>query len=83
MSKVPSSKLFELIKGLRGTEKRYFRIYASRHVIGKQNKYMHLFNTIDKQTNFDEEKIPSQKISNPPENIKHLFEQTKTRILGK
>lgn len=35
------------------------------------------------KTNFDEEKIPLQKLNAPPENIKHLFEQTKAKILGK
>lgn len=51
------SDLFELIKSLVKSEKRYFKIYASRHVIGEQNNYIRLFDAIDRQKEYDEEAI--------------------------
>lgn len=49
-----SDELFQLIKSLKQSEKRYFKIYASRHVKGKQNNYVKLFEYIDKQEVYDE-----------------------------
>lgn len=42
--------LFLLIKSLSPSEKRYFKVFANRHVIGEQNEYVLLFNSIDIQT---------------------------------
>ncbi len=50
-----SDDLFELIKSLLQTEKRYFKLSASKHK-GEKN-YMKLFNVIDKQKEYDEEAI--------------------------
>jgi len=55
--KTVSTDLFDLIKSLSKQEKRYFKLYASRHVIGKQNTYVRLFDTIEKQKEYDEVKI--------------------------
>lgn len=55
--KTVSEDLFQLIKSLSKQEKRYFKLYASRHVIGEKNKYVQLFDAIDKQTAYNEEKI--------------------------
>jgi hypothetical protein len=52
-----SDDLFQLIKTLSKQEKRYFKLYASRHVIGEQNNYLLLFDEIDKQAEYDEVKI--------------------------
>lgn len=49
-----SPELFNLIKSLTGAEKRYFTVFAQRHVIGDENKYLKLFNAIDKQKEYDE-----------------------------
>ncbi len=54
---MPSSDLFQLIKSLTQTEKRYFKIHASRHVLGKSNNYVRLFNAIEEQDAYDEKKI--------------------------
>lgn len=35
-------------------EKRYFKISCSRHIIGSQNKYVYLFDVIDRLPSFDE-----------------------------
>lgn len=55
--KTVSLELFQLIKTLTKQEKRYFKLFASRHVIGKENKYVILFDAIDKQDAYDEVKI--------------------------
>src|SRR6266508_3161575 len=50
--------LYRLIKSLSKTEKAYFKKYASRHVLGRQNKYTALFNTIAGSLNgYDEKEI--------------------------
>ncbi len=55
MSKL--DKTFELLKSLNKSEKRFFKIYSGRHVIGDQNKYVQLFDAMDKQTVYNEEQI--------------------------
>ncbi|PWH85450.1 hypothetical protein [Brumimicrobium oceani] len=57
MSKTASPALFELIKSLTKSEKRYFKIYASRHTIGEENNGVRIFDFIDQQEKFDEEEI--------------------------
>jgi len=53
--------LFQLIKSLTQSEKRFFKVYASlHHVKGDDNKYFKLFNAIDKQKSYDEELIRKQ-----------------------
>lgn len=49
-----SDELFQLVKSLTKQEKRYFKLYASRHVIGEKNKYLLLFDAIDAQKEYDE-----------------------------
>ena len=53
----PGNDLFLLIKSLQKSEKRYFRLFASRHVIGEQNTYLKLFDVIIQQKQYDEERI--------------------------
>ena len=55
MSKAPSADLFDLIKSLTKSEKRLFKLYTSRHTVGKQNKYVALFDAIDKLEEYDEQ----------------------------
>jgi len=57
MSNKASDTLHRLIKSLTKAEKRYFKIYSSRHVIGEKNNYQSLFDAIDKQDEYNEEKI--------------------------
>ena len=52
-----SQNLFELIKSLNPAEKRYFKVFAKRHVKGDVNNYVLLFNAIDKQIVYDESKL--------------------------
>jgi uncharacterized protein YeeX (DUF496 family) len=51
------TNLFELIKSLTQSEKRYFKIYATRHVLNGSNKYVKLFNIIEKQNQYSEFEI--------------------------
>jgi len=55
--KIASDDLFILIHLLTKSEKRYFKIFASKHIIGEKNNYMKLFEQIDKQKVHDEEEI--------------------------
>ncbi len=50
----PSENLFKLIHSLTPSEKRYFKIYAEQHIIGKRNNYMRLFDAIARQKEYDE-----------------------------
>jgi hypothetical protein len=52
-----SEYLHHLIKSLSKSEKRYFKIFASRHTIGEKNKYVELFDAIDKQEQYNEKII--------------------------
>ncbi|MBI2271464.1 MAG: hypothetical protein HYU69_14060 [Bacteroidetes bacterium] len=55
-----SHNLFDLIKSLNKTEKRYFKRYSSLHVIGEANNYLLLFDAIDTQKEYDEEQLIRQ-----------------------
>ena len=54
---IASEDLHKLIKSLSQSEKRFFKIYASRHVIGEQNNYVQLFDAIANQKNYNEKAI--------------------------
>lgn len=54
MSNKASDSLHRLIKAMSKPEKRYFKVFSSRHVIGEQNNYQRLFDAIDKQDVYDE-----------------------------
>ena len=55
MPKTPSLKLFNLVKSLSGSEKRYFKLFASGNRIDKNSKYLLLFDAIDQQEEFNDE----------------------------
>jgi hypothetical protein len=57
MSNKVSENLFKLIKSLSKPEKRYFKVYSSRHTLGDKNNYQILFDAIDKQKEYDEDAI--------------------------
>ncbi len=54
---IPSKELFELIKSMTKTEKRYFKKYASLFTVGDKNNYVVIFDAIDKQKEYDEKKL--------------------------
>jgi hypothetical protein len=53
----PKTDLHQLIHSLTKSEKRYFTLFAKRHVIAGENKYIQLFNEIEKQKTYNEYKI--------------------------
>ena len=57
MSKIANSELYELIGSMSKSEKRHFKIYASRHVIGSENKYVKLFDAISSLKAYDEKEL--------------------------
>ena len=46
--------LFQLIQSMTMSEKRHFKIYASKHVIGGNNDYVRLFDAIAAQEDYDD-----------------------------
>jgi len=77
MSTKLKESLFELIKALSKSEKRYFKLLSSRHTIGEENNYVRLFDYIDKQTVYDEDAI-FKEFKN--EAFLHRFSITKKRL---
>ncbi|MDX1349206.1 MAG: hypothetical protein R3279_03100 [Putridiphycobacter sp.] len=57
MANSTSDSLFELIENLSKSEKRFFTMHASRHIIGEENNALVLFDFISKMSVYDEEKI--------------------------
>jgi hypothetical protein len=57
MANTVSDNLHRLIKSLSKPEKRYFKIFCSRHIIGDENNYQILFDAIDRQEVYDEDKL--------------------------
>ena len=43
----PTDNLHQLVKSLTSSEKRYFKVFSRRHVVGDQNKYEQLFDIYD------------------------------------
>ncbi len=64
----PSSELFELIKSMTAQEKRYFKLSASLQ--SGEKKYIRLFDLIDKQEKYDENKLKHKLIE--PNLIKNI-----------
>jgi len=59
---------YNVVKSMTMNEKRYFKIFCNRHVLGSQNKYLQLFDIINKHERIDIELIneynPDFKYSN-------------------
>lgn len=51
MAKTPSARLFNLVKSLSGSEKRYFKLLTKKD---GDSKYLRLFEAIEKQAEFDD-----------------------------
>jgi len=77
MSNKTSHHLFELIHSLNKSEKRYFKLYASRHTIGEQNNYITLFDYIANQKEYNEKKL-FKKFKNS--SFLNQFSTTKSRL---
>ena len=57
MSKPRSDKLFQLIKSMKKSEKRYFKLWVQKEKEGSHPKFLQLFDLIDEQKSYDEEGI--------------------------
>ena len=79
MSKVKSDHLFNLIKTLSKGEKRFFKLYASRLKTTEDKKFIILFDAMEKQKVYSEEKILAREPLLKPRqfsNLKaHLYHQ--------
>lgn len=53
----PSTELFDLIRSLSKSEKRYFKLFATRHIVRDKNNYLKLFEAVDRLLIYDEEKL--------------------------
>lgn len=54
---IASDELHRLIKSLSQSEKRFFKIYSSRHIIGDANDYVLLFDAIASQKTYNEQQL--------------------------
>ncbi|MBI2268724.1 MAG: hypothetical protein HYU69_00025 [Bacteroidetes bacterium] len=78
MSKLNHDPLFRLIKSLTKSEKRYFKLYVSRHLIKDFSHYITLFDAIENQENYSEKDIYkdlSGVIKNIPSTKYHLYQK--------
>lgn len=73
MSKTSSPELFHLIKSLSKSEKRHFKVFSEKHVIGEGNKYVALFDAMDEQKEY-EENVLSKNFSHFPSLKKRLYD---------
>ena len=55
--KVPSEDLHALVHALTPSERRYFRKFASRHIAGEDNQYLHLFDALCQMPVYDEKEL--------------------------
>lgn len=56
--------LYRIIKSMSMNEKRSFKIFCKKHILGDQNKYSLLFDAIDKSETFDESNIKETLLAN-------------------
>ncbi len=69
--------LFDLVKSLSKSEKRYFKMYITRNSLGENSVNIRLFSAIDKQRKFDEEEL---KASFKGETFLENFSVAKNRL---
>ena len=77
MANKVSNHLHQLIHSLTGTEKRYFKKFAGRHASKEKTAYLKLFEAIDKQSVYDEEKIRAMSFT---ASSKSVFSLSKNRL---
>src|SRR4051812_35445183 len=77
-----SSDLFDLIRSLKKSEKRYFKLFSERHVIGGSNKYVTLFDAFEKEAKNREQEEYNEKnlFQKNPKLSPHLFSDQKTNL---
>jgi len=73
-----SDDLFKLVKSLTKSEKRYFKLSVSKYSSAEESNYLTLFDAIDSQQEYDEEKLKKKfskgkAAKNFPTEKNHLF----------
>ncbi len=77
MANKVSNHLHQLIHSLTGTEKRYFKKFALRHASKDKTAYLKLFEAIEKQSAYNEEKIRAMPFAS---SSKSAFSLSKNRL---
>jgi len=81
MPKTKSDNLFKLIKSLKKSEKRYFKLHTLGESSGDNKKFIKLFDEIEQQENFDEDTILSNSPEIKPEQLSNIKAHLYKRIL--
>jgi len=81
MSKEKIDPLFGLIKSLKKSEKRYFKLFAAREGEGKDKKFIRLFDFLDRQNEFNETAILEADKSIKPRQLSNLKAHLYKRIM--
>ena len=81
MSKAKSDGLFQLIKSLNRSEKRYFKLYVDSIGGNTPKKYTRLFELIEQQAEFDEDKILAREKTLKPSQLSNMKAHLYNKIL--
>lgn len=81
MPKVRSDSLFQLIRAMSKSEKRFFKLYASRLDSREEKKFILLFDAIDKQKKHDDDRILSLEESLSPHQLSNLKAHLYTQLM--
>ena len=81
MPKEISQGLFRLIKSMKKSEKRYFKLFTHQDSKPEDPKFLKLFNLIDKQSVYDEEEILAKEPEFLPSQLSNLKAHLYKRIL--
>jgi hypothetical protein len=76
---IAKDDLFQLIKALSNSEKRYFKIFASRHTYAEEHNLVGLFDEVDSLDEYDEDKLKKKllKKKNNASMVKYLSAEKK------
>lgn len=75
-----NTEIYMLVNSLTKSEKRYFSLFAKRHVLGSENEYVTFFRTICFTSNCNDE-IIKHKLNVQGQNIK-IFKSKKRQLFG-
>src|SRR5665213_3429062 len=78
MANQSADSLFRLIKALNSHEKRYFKLFAARHISEDKNMSVQIFDAIDEQNEYDEGAV-KQKFKG--QTFLKTFSTTKSRLV--
>ncbi|MEM1137004.1 MAG: hypothetical protein AAGI07_14300, partial [Bacteroidota bacterium] len=81
MPKTKSDNLFKLVKSLKKSEKRYFKLYNMGDKNGEGKKFINFFDQIDQQSAFNEDYILKNSPEIKPEQLSNIKAHLYKRIL--